>query len=616
MADNDDELTRRQYHFNEQRASLRSDTSASSSNPRSRSRHESLQSYRRGLPRTTEDFDLLPDRADSETLPSRVGSPAPTPIVPRVRSETVASREQEKSRSKRSSAGRDSASSRSKLRTGGASNGRNARDRLRVALWEELDFLTSPPPDLPSFSISGFHYERTNLESNESNLAQASRQAGPRTPTKSRSRHPSLFGRSNTSDSPQSQVNITALPVMTDAAHQQLSEADKYHHSFATPKAQRTSRLLTELYTVSFLVFFAIWGTLARLGLQALTFYPGAPVVFSELWANVAGTFVMGFLTEDMRLFREEWGGSSSGAAASEVPRDRPAEEEGHQGLEKQRVVDKKSHGKVKKTIPLYVGLTTGFCGSFTSFSSFIRDVFLGLSNDLPAPTYHRSPTAAPTASLAPRAAGYSVMALLGVILITIALCLCALKAGAHLAASLDPVTPTLPFRLTRKILDPLFVVLGLGSWLGAVLMTALPPHNAWRGEALFACVFAPLGCLARYYVSLLLNPKNPSFPLGTFACNIFGTAVLGMAYDLQRVAIGGVAGGGVVGCQVLQGIEDGFCGALTTVSTWMVELDTLRRGRAYVYGTSSVVVGLSIMVVIMGSVRWSVGWEGVVCAT
>lgn len=403
---------------------------------------------------------------------------------------------------------------------------------------------------------------------------------------------------------------------MTDAAHQQLSEADKYHHSFATPKAQRTSRLLTELYTVSFLVFFAIWGTLARLGLQALTFYPGAPVVFSELWANVAGTFVMGFLTEDMRLFREEWGGSSSGATASEVPRDRPAEEEGHQGLEKQRVVDKKSHGKVKKTIPLYVGLTTGFCGSFTSFSSFIRDVFLGLSNDLPAPTYHRSPTAAPTASLAPRAAGYSVMALLGVILITIALCLCALKAGAHLAASLDPVTPTLPFRLTRKILDPLFVVLGLGSWLGAVLMTALPPHNAWRGEALFACVFAPLGCLARYYVSLLLNPKNPSFPLGTFACNIFGTAVLGMAYDLQRVAIGGVAGGGVVGCQVLQGIEDGFCGALTTVSTWMVELDTLRRGRAYVYGTSSVVVGLSIMVVIMGSVRWSVGWEGVVCAT
>ena len=96
----------------------------------------------------------------------------------------------------------------------------------------------------------------------------------------------------------------------------------------------------------------------------------------------------------------------------------------------------------------------------------------------------------------------------------------------------------------------------------------------------------------------------------------MFGTAVLGMSYDLQRVAIGGVAGGSVVGCQVLQGVEDGFCGALTTVSTWMLELDTLKRGHAYVYGASSVVAGLSIITVIMGSVRWSIGWEAVACVT
>ena len=369
------------------------------------------------------------------------------------------------------------------------------------------------------------------------------------------------------------------------------------------------SRILTEVYTTCFLVFFAIWGTLARLGLQALTFYPGAPVIFSELWANVAGTFIMGFLSEDMRLFREEWGGG--GGVGTEEPLDQSAE--GHQDLEKQRTVDKASHGKTKKTIPLYIGLTTGFCGSFTSFSSFVRDVFLGLSNDLSAPTYHSTMTS-PTL-LAPRNAGYSVMAILGVVFVTIALCLCALKAGAHLAAALDPTTPTLPFRLTRRIVDPLFVVLGIGSWIGAVLMAALPPQNAWRGQALFACVFAPVGCLARYYMSLVLNPKVPSFPLGTFTCNMFGSAVLGMAYDLQRVSIGGIAGGTIVGCQVLQGIQDGLCGALTTVSTWMLELDTLRRGHAYMYGTSSVVVGLGFMVVIMGSVRWSVGWDAVACA-
>ncbi|KAF2627292.1 hypothetical protein BU25DRAFT_393125 [Macroventuria anomochaeta] len=590
MADADNEPTKREFHFNEQRASLRSDTSQSSSNARSRSRHQSLLSQRQSLPRTTEDFDLHPDRADSETLSSPPGSPSPAPAVPRDRSETVASREKEKRRSKRSSTGRGSATSRSKSRTRATPKGRNIEDLLVAASWDNLDFLSSPPPELPGLPPA--------------------QHAEPRTPTKQRSRRPSLFSRSNPSNAAQSQNNITALPTMTDDAKQQLSEADRYHQSWSTPKAQRASKLLTELYTVSFLIFFAIWGSLARLGLQALTFYPGAPVLFSELWANVAGTFIMGFLSEDMRLFREEWGGSAGGASMAQ-PEDRPAE--GHQNLEKQRTRDKKSHGKVKKTIPIYVGLTTGFCGSFTSFSSFVRDVFLGMSNDLAAPMYH--PTSSPSA-LVHRDAGYSVMALLGVVFITVALCFCSLRVGAHLAVYMDPVTPTLPFRFTRRVLDPLFVVLGIGSWIGAVAMVALPPHNAWRGQALFACVFAPVGCLMRYYVSLLLNAKIPSFPLGTFVCNMFGTTVLGMSYDLQRVAIGGVAGGSVVGCQVLQGIEDGFCGALTTVSTWMLELDTLRRGHAYVYGTSSVVVGLSIMTVIMGSVRWSIGWEAVACVT
>ena len=314
----------------------------------------------------------------------------------------------------------------------------------------------------------------------------------------------------------------------------------------------------------------------------------------------------MGFFSEDMKLFREEWGSGGGSGSAAQLE-DEPAE--GQRALEKQR--DRASHSKVKKTIPLYVGLTTGFCGSFTSFSSFMRDIFLSLSDDLTAPTYH--PTASPT-SLVHRDAGYSVMAVLAVIFVTVALCYCALKVGAHLAAYMDPITPTLPFRFTCKVVDPLFFLLGIGSWIGAVIMVALPPHDAWRGQALFACAFAPVGCLARYYISLVLNTKVPSFPLGTFACNMLGTAVLGMAYNLQRVAIGGVAGGSVVGCQALQGIEDGFCGALTTVSTWILELDTLRRGPAYVYGTTSVVVGLSIVTIIQGSVKWSIGWEAVVC--
>lgn len=275
--------------------------------------------------------------------------------------------------------------------------------------------------------------------------------------------------------------------------------------------------------------------------------------------------------------------------------------------------------------------LATGFCGSFTSFSSFMRDTFLALSNDLPSPISHPYPanTTPSTSSTIHRNGGYSFMAVLAVLILTTTLCLSALKFGAHIALATDRITPTLPFRFLRRFLDPLFVLLAWGAWLGAVFMSIWPPdrpagpashgswiHETWRGQAIFACVFAPAGCLLRFYISLALNPLLPSFPLGTFCVNIFGTAVLGMSWDLQRVRIDGmgVMGGGRVGCQVLQGIMDGFCGCLTTVSTWVLELNGLRRGWAYVYGATSVAVGVGIVVAVMGGVRWSVGWSDLAC--
>jgi CrcB protein len=78
----------------------------------------------------------------------------------------------------------------------------------------------------------------------------------------------------------------------------------------------------------------------------------------------------------------------------------------------------------------------------------------------------------------------------------------------------------------------------------------------------------------------------------------------------------GALVGGGRVGCQALQGVMDGFCGATTTVSTWVAELQSLRRRHAYVYAMASVVCGLCFMLVIMGSVRWTVGWSSPACVT
>lgn len=389
-----------------------------------------------------------------------------------------------------------------------------------------------------------------------------------------------------------------------DSSRNKADKETKDQHLQPTKKA---SAFVTQLYTVSYLVLFAILGTLARLGLQAITFYPGAPITFSSLWPNFGGSLFMGFLSEDRMLFKEEWGTPTYHQQLEKSKiRDQGAE---NSSADSSKVMDlaaaKKAHLATKKTIPLYVGLATGFCGSFTSFSSFIRDAFLALSNDLPTPL----------GSTASRNGGYSFMAVVAVIIITVASSISGLHIGAHLAILLEPYTPSLPYALTRRIIDRGTVMLAWGCWLGAVFLAIWPLDRnsygpeVWRGRAVFAIVFAPLGCLCRFYASLYLNGKIASFPLGTFAVNIFGTAILGTSSDLQHIPLGGV-----VGCQVLQGVEDGFCGCLTTVSTWVSELAALRRSHAYKYGVASVVTGLCFLVVIMGSLRWTRGFAEILC--
>lgn len=376
------------------------------------------------------------------------------------------------------------------------------------------------------------------------------------------------------------------------------------------------SKFATQLYTLSYLIFFSIFGTLARLGLQSLTIYPGAPMTTGVVWANVGGSVIMGFLMEDQSLFREEWGDSYPKTVS------RPKRE---------RLVEPgevKKHKAVKKTIPLYIGLTTGFCGCFTSFSTFMLDVFLELANRLPGPSMSA------TNSIPPRSAGDSFMALSAVILVTVGMSLSALVFGAHLALALHPLTPTFPHRLTRKFLDRLVVLLGWGCWLGAVIMAIWPPDRnngkdqpeVWRGRAVLAIVFAPLGCLLRFYVSLWLNSRLLRFPLGTFAVNMFGTMIEAMCYDLQHTDQIGASTVAVMpgaltsiytSCQVLQGVMDGFCGSITTVSTWVAELNGLgRRRSAYLYGAMSVALGLGLMVVIMGSVLWTKGFNQPLCVS
>lgn len=259
---------------------------------------------------------------------------------------------------------------------------------------------------------------------------------------------------------------------------------------------------------------------------------------------------------------------------------------------------------------PLYIGLGAGFCGSLTTLSSFARDLFLTLSGASP---------------------GQDVMALFAVAITTVCVCLAALRAGAQVALFIAWLLRRAGGRRRQKrhrqrlrllrLLDRTAPILCTGLWVGAAVLTARPPSPSWRGLVLFSLVFAPAGCLLRFYVSTRLNAVRPAFPLGTFAVNVVGTAVLGVAWVLQHGGAVDCTGGGdggcgsQIGCQVLQGVMDGFCGCLTTVSTWVMELSSLRRKHSYLYGAATIGTCFALLVIIMGSQKWAVGWTESVCA-
>lgn len=79
----------------------------------------------------------------------------------------------------------------------------------------------------------------------------------------------------------------------------------------------------------------------------------------------------------------------------------------------------------------------------------------------------------------------------------------------------------------------------------------------------------AGLGAVLRWRLSALLNPWLPAFPLGTFAANVLGGYLIG-------VAVGAFVHRPAVPTEVRLLIVTGFLGGLTTFSTFSHEAVSL----------------------------------------
>lgn len=114
---------------------------------------------------------------------------------------------------------------------------------------------------------------------------------------------------------------------------------------------------------------------------------------------------------------------------------------------------------------------------------------------------------------------------------------------------------------------------------------------------ALYIALGAAAGAPLRYLADLIVQRHHDSvFPWGTLAVNVVGSFAFGLIIAL--------AWGGGLSAGVVAGLGVGFCGALTTYSTFGYETLRLIDGGARFYALAN--VGVSVAAG-LGAV--SVGW-------
>ena len=291
----------------------------------------------------------------------------------------------------------------------------------------------------------------------------------------------------------------------------------------------------------------AYFGVLARIYLTELAAWNGLPL-FPAFYSEVVGTAFMGFVVSHKRLLE-------------------------------------KNH---KFT---YQALATGLCGSLTTFSSWNNDattVLIQYGDDDP--------------DNITRAIGWVTVLIVG-----FGMPIAALGFGkhvSHLSPWADRRAGNRVYKPPTKVMISVEIFSYVIFWFIATSVVVIIPLVILfsRYDFMFSFVLALLGAYLRWHLSPL-NSAFQNFKLGTFLVNVLGTWLLGTVYLLDHHYEEQT---GIEVKGLLYGVTAGFCGCLTTVSTFAVELSTLPLAGAYLYGVSSVLAAQIGLVIIRGTYWWT----------
>lgn len=208
-------------------------------------------------------------------------------------------------------------------------------------------------------------------------------------------------------------------------------------------------------------------------------------------------------------------------------------------------------------------GLTVGLSGSITSFSSFIIATWFEF--------------------------GVSIWSGILIVILTMGLSFGAFQVGEHVAKIPTPET----FDRRCSFLDTgKWVYLLTGAGLIGILGWAISDN---RLQLPLAMLLGPIGSICRFYLSRL-NSSFKGFPLGTYLANISATFLLSILVIVDRDALNHMS------CAWLFAWQNGFCGCLSTISSFILELSASETVAAYRYWSASIGTGLLCTLVIIGS--------------
>ena len=238
------------------------------------------------------------------------------------------------------------------------------------------------------------------------------------------------------------------------------------------------------------------------------------------------------------------------------------------------------TNSKFETTKVLYVSITTGLCGSLTSFSGWM----LIANNNL---LLQFDSTSSPFGG---RFWEFCISLIAG-----ISVPLASLKFG-YFVSTLSSYSnnensqvieleldngqiqeETIPICSEKiKVIFLIFLVI---TCILLVIILPMMIDDTWI-YLTYTALLGILGAYCRYMLSFS-NTDYPKFPIGTFIANVVGTALAAVFLMLEKFYISYY---NVKTLAIFFALIQGFCGCLTTVSTLVVELDSLTPIDSYKY--------------------------------